>query len=125
MSVVSVYLPAPDRTWCARLSVVTEGATTPWSWASLPGLKYEPPYPFWKSGMFSIRGETAAMVAAGHRLGVSPVMWLMAPHIWGDRLKAARLRAAGKNLCGRCEGTGNQLESMYQRCSACGGTGAL
>lgn len=38
VSVVSVYLPAPDGTWCDRLSVVTEGATTPWSWVRLPGI---------------------------------------------------------------------------------------
>lgn len=32
---------------------------------------------------------------------------------------------AGKILCEQCDGTGNQLLSMYQKCEKCGGTGYL
>lgn len=31
----------------------------------------------------------------------------------------------GKKICKRCEGTGNQLLSMYQKCEACNGTGVI
>lgn len=30
---------------------------------------------------------------------------------------------AGKKLCKRCNGTGNELYSMYSRCQACDGDG--
>ncbi len=30
----------------------------------------------------------------------------------------------GNELCERCDGTGNELYSMYGRCRACDGTGA-
>ncbi len=29
----------------------------------------------------------------------------------------------GIDLCGRCNGTGNELMSMYKKCQACNGTG--
>ena len=32
---------------------------------------------------------------------------------------------AGFDICGRCEGTGNELYSMFRGCTACGGTGRL
>jgi len=44
-------------------------------------------------------------------------------HIAGD---FATRNANVKNdlkLCRRCDGTGNQLFSMYQKCENCGGTG--
>ncbi len=28
------------------------------------------------------------------------------------------------NLCSRCEGTGNELYSMYHKCTSCNGSGA-
>lgn len=31
----------------------------------------------------------------------------------------------GNKLCKRCEGTGNQLFSMYQKCEHCDGTGIM
>lgn len=31
--------------------------------------------------------------------------------------------AAGRALCVRCDGTGNELYSMYRACEDCGGTG--
>lgn len=30
---------------------------------------------------------------------------------------------SGKTLCRNCEGTGNQMYSMYQACQECNGTG--
>ena len=30
---------------------------------------------------------------------------------------------AGEKLCERCQGTGNELYSMYHKCTACNGTG--
>ena len=30
---------------------------------------------------------------------------------------------AGKKLCKRCDGTGNELMNWYSRCSTCDGTG--
>jgi len=30
---------------------------------------------------------------------------------------------AGKKLCERCDGTGNELMNWYSRCSSCDGTG--
>ncbi len=32
-------------------------------------------------------------------------------------------KAAGREFCGRCEGTGNELFSMYQECEECEGRG--
>lgn len=40
-----------------------------------------------------------------------------------DQARRDRNRAAGHTLCGRCEGTGNQLYYMYQRCEDCHGSG--
>lgn len=93
------------------------------AWGVLPGLDYHPPYPFWQVGMFSIRGPAADNVARGHRLGVSTVTWFFAPHIWADELRAAENRAKGLNRCDHCEGTGNELKSMYRKCPACEGRG--
>jgi len=30
---------------------------------------------------------------------------------------------AGRELCKRCDGTGNEVFSMYRRCTECGGRG--
>ena len=30
---------------------------------------------------------------------------------------------AGKPLCRKCDGTGNEIYTRYRRCSKCGGTG--
>lgn len=48
--------------------------------------------------------------------------------IYGDeqRRKENEARvAAGSDLmlCGRCDGTGNELYSMYRQCAECGGVG--
>lgn len=40
-----------------------------------------------------------------------------------DIRHAARLWGEGKTLCSRCEGTGNELFSMYKACEDCGGSG--
>lgn len=40
-----------------------------------------------------------------------------------DLRNAWTLWFAGKKLCGRCRGTGNELYSMYKSCEACGGSG--
>ena len=43
---------------------------------------------------------------------------------WGIRQDYERQRLVPPSeRCDRCEGTGNELFSMYRRCSACGGTG--
>ena len=39
----------------------------------------------------------------------------------GERRRANE--AAGHTLCGHCNGTGNELYSMYRACSECGGSG--
>ncbi len=31
--------------------------------------------------------------------------------------------ALGEELCSRCDGTGNELYSLYRKCSACNGSG--
>ncbi len=50
---------------------------------------------------------------------------------WHDRQKA--IEVAGDvaashghlGICERCEGTGNELFSMYRKCSDCDGVGAI
>ena len=44
-------------------------------------------------------------------------------HQGGDVLVRNENIAKGRTLCKRCEGTGNQLFSMYQKCSECNGKG--
>lgn len=44
-------------------------------------------------------------------------------HMWVDRKQAKDNQAAGRAICGRCNGTGNELYSMYRKCRACGGDG--
>ena len=39
-----------------------------------------------------------------------------------DRIRTSLI---AQELCGRCDGTGNQLYSMYQACEECNGTGTL
>lgn len=41
----------------------------------------------------------------------------------GDQLRRADNLAAGHRLCARCDGTGNELYSMWKRCTTCGGSG--
>jgi hypothetical protein len=42
---------------------------------------------------------------------------------YGDAAVQRRNREAGHTLCKHCEGTGNELYSMYRRCPVCGGDG--
>ena len=42
-----------------------------------------------------------------------------------DRARKADNVAAGRTLCRRCDGTGNQLYAMFQTCFDCGGSGVL
>jgi len=44
-------------------------------------------------------------------------------HMRGDYLKRNNNIENGFKLCKRCNGTGNELYSMYRRCTDCGGTG--
>lgn len=43
--------------------------------------------------------------------------------IAGDMFRRDELLALGLELCERCDGTGNELFSMYRRCSDCHGEG--
>lgn len=43
--------------------------------------------------------------------------------IVSDKLNVIELKEAGKELCSRCGGTGNQLYSAYQKCQLCDGRG--
>jgi len=43
----------------------------------------------------------------------------------GDVLRRNENERLGRKLCERCEGTGNQLFWMYQKCEKCGGLGYL
>lgn len=45
------------------------------------------------------------------------------PHMRMDAKKRNDNIAAGRKLCERCEGTGNQFYSMYSKCFACNGKG--
>jgi hypothetical protein len=42
---------------------------------------------------------------------------------YGDYMVKRRNEEAGHTLCKHCEGTGNELYSMYRRCPKCGGDG--
>jgi len=46
------------------------------------------------------------------------------PYMRSDYDLRNRNLSAGKKLCGRCDGTGNEFFSMYRRCGDCWGTGA-
>ena len=39
-----------------------------------------------------------------------------------DRIRTSLI---SQELCDRCDGTGNQLYSMYQACEKCNGTGTI
>lgn len=43
--------------------------------------------------------------------------------IANDCLHAAKVIDDGFNPCKRCDGTGNELLSMYRKCQACNGDG--
>lgn len=45
------------------------------------------------------------------------------PHQIGDYLIKERNEEEGRDLCDRCDGTGNELYSMYKKCTDCGGKG--
>ena len=45
------------------------------------------------------------------------------PHMQGDYVKRNNNVKQGKLLCNRCDGTGNELFSMYKKCSECNGEG--
>jgi uncharacterized OB-fold protein len=47
------------------------------------------------------------------------------PHMRMDITRRNENIDAGKKLCKRCGGTGNELFSMYRMCKNCGGTGYL
>jgi hypothetical protein len=42
---------------------------------------------------------------------------------YGDYAQQRQNREAGHALCARCNGTGNELLSMYRTCEECGGSG--
>ncbi len=42
-----------------------------------------------------------------------------------DDLRAKENEEAGRTICEKCGGTGNQFYSMYKECSDCGGKGYL
>ena len=44
-------------------------------------------------------------------------------HMAGDYVTRNANVQSGLKLCRKCDGTGNQLFSMYQKCDQCGGTG--
>ena len=46
-------------------------------------------------------------------------------HMRGDYETRNENVLANRKLCTKCDGTGNQLYSMYQRCSICNGDGYL
>ena len=41
----------------------------------------------------------------------------------GDELVRFENIKAGRELCKRCDGTGNEVFFMYRRCTKCGGKG--
>ncbi len=47
------------------------------------------------------------------------------PHQQNDVLTRNENIDKGKTLCKRCEGTGNELFSMYRKCTDCNGTGIV
>ena len=49
----------------------------------------------------------------------------MSAGIWQDQQVRRANEKAGWKLCGRCEGTGNELYSMYRACQECGGSGQV
>ena len=44
-------------------------------------------------------------------------------HMRGDYLKRNENISNNKELCENCDGTGNELYSMYRKCPKCNGTG--
>jgi DnaJ-class molecular chaperone len=44
-------------------------------------------------------------------------------HQWPDVATRNENIGNNKELCKRCDGTGNELFSMYRKCSDCNGTG--
>jgi len=46
-------------------------------------------------------------------------------HMRGDAITRNDNIDKGEELCDRCEGTGNELFSMYMKCHACNGTGVF
>lgn len=46
-------------------------------------------------------------------------------HMRPDEIKRNKNIDAGRTLCPRCDGTGNELWSMYRRCEQCDGKGYL
>jgi len=46
-------------------------------------------------------------------------------HMAGDYYKRNNNILNERKLCDRCQGTGNELYSMYRKCTACNGSGAI
>ena len=46
-------------------------------------------------------------------------------HMRGDALNKIENEEAGKEMCGHCDGTGNELLSMYRKCPKCNGEGFI
>lgn len=44
-------------------------------------------------------------------------------HMWSDIITRNENIDAGRELCERCDGTGNEFYSMYSPCKDCNGTG--
>jgi DnaJ-class molecular chaperone len=47
------------------------------------------------------------------------------PHMQKDYVRRNKNIDDEKTLCGKCEGTGNELYSMYKKCTRCGGKGFM
>ena len=48
-----------------------------------------------------------------------------AEHQYGDVQRHNDNVSAGRTLCSRCEGTGNELYSMWKKCTDCAGLGYI
>jgi len=46
-------------------------------------------------------------------------------HMQGDVHRRNTNIMAGHKLCKKCDGTGNEIYSMYKKCSECGGSGSI
>lgn len=47
------------------------------------------------------------------------------PQMFGDNLRLNENKILGRIICEPCEGTGNAMLSMYQKCKGCDGKGYL
>ena len=74
------------------------------------------------------RVSPARVLHFGGVMKKKPELWnpLAVPgHMRNDVLVRNENTKRGRTLCEKCQGTGNQLYSMYQACEDCNGTGCL